>query len=250
MLVWIWGLPSTEQSISFENFCCNFRANKINLAYKKSQYQHCGTWQEKLISNSSMNISMLSYAYQVYFESSMEIFILLWLNFIKKQQNLAFFCIFFTLHMSIISTWIKGMKLIFHRCEMHQQQHHHQQQQHQQYPQTFAYHHQAPYSYCSNGNLQHVHHQSMANGNLHARSYSVPEGLSCNGGSGSGAGYTHWNTAQRQWNGAYHPQQQMHVVEQMTTSVWPKFLLKFVQKQIVCRLLVCSYKLHCWAVTW
>lgn len=88
---------------------------------------------------------------------------------------------------------------IFHRrCELHRQQ---QQLSHCQQP----YH--VPYSYCNNAA---VHHQSQPNGNLHARSRSVPEGLSCNGGG------AYWNAA-----APYRPQ--VHVVEQITTSVWPKF---------------------------
>lgn len=100
-------------------------------------------------------------------------------------------------------------KLDTSRCELHRQQQQQQQQQHQ----TFY-----PFTYY------------QANGNLHARSRSVPEGL----GAGQHFDYSslYNNRGQQQhchWiNGSNYWQQQqqqtnirpqVHVVEQMTTSV-------------------------------
>lgn len=118
------------------------------------------------------------------------------------------------IHLKLLLKYIKHG----YRCELHRQQQQQQQQQAQaQQHQTFY-----PFTYY------------QANGNLHARSRSVPEGLGTTGHhfdystlynnkGGGGAQYCHWINGSNYWQ-QYQQQQanirpQVHVVEQMTTSV-------------------------------
>jgi hypothetical protein len=156
--------------------------------------------------------------------------------------------------MSIEEMWFNVISFDFSfpfypqtRCELHQQ-HLQQQQQHphaqpQSYKYIYGNNHNHPHPNTinnHNNNINNHHHSNNQNTNLHHnRSRSVPEGLAHTGtATQHPANYgSQWNYCRSNSNYCRPVGRPVHVVEQITTSVWPKFkIIHFCINLSICLL--------------